>query len=77
MTTKGDAQERVPALFNDMLEEPAGVQPPIGKHQHGPVGGHTAVQVVKEREPMRAPGTLTGSGYHGPRDRNRTHGRRR
>ena len=64
-----DAQVRVPTQADDLPVEPSRIQAAVGQHQHGPIVRHTAVELLKQGQPMGFPGAQGIAGQDDPGDR--------
>ena len=62
-----DPEQGMPAQRGDGMKEPLGIQATVGGHDHLPVGGDTALQLAKQRFPVRTPGTCAGGLHDMPR----------
>jgi hypothetical protein len=59
-----DPQEGMPAPCRDCREEPLGIQPAVGGYDDRPIGGHTVLQVLEERNPVGLPGAFGRRPHH-------------
>ena len=51
----GDSHQRVPTQSNNLLKQPAGIQPAIAHDDHGPSGGNQALKRAQQRDPFWFP----------------------
>ena len=67
-----DAQQGMPTQALDALEQPLGIQAPIGEHDHRPGRRRLAAQRLQQGQPFGLPGMFEAGGQHLPQDRDRT-----